>query len=279
MTQSNFIKSYGDNLSNGIYSIHSRFNKVVNFISEDFLVSIVNEEIGTGPLNIVVSVLDLNNIHSLIIEEESYILNGIKYDFEKSKRVDSTIECKHININKFLSNLTIFEKCLLENSPSKSLAFLVDVKRKKDFKTTFEKNFVQRIESGARKIFTAKFLDGIREIKGTGFGFTPDGDDFICGLLYGLNILSQIFQTDGKELINEIYYAAKGNNPISNAFLRCAKQGLMFEKLKKLVVTILYFDEKKIIENTKRLCTVGATSGADMGVGFLKAFEHFYRQG
>lgn len=277
--QPNFIKSYGDFLSNGNYSIHSRFKNVINFISDEFLVSIVTEEIGAGPLNIVVSGFDLNNIHSLIIEEKSFILNDLIYDIEASKRVDSTIKCEHIIIEKLLSNLNIFKNCLSENSQSKSLVFLLDEKRKKNFKTTFEKNFLRRIESGVRKISASKFIEGVKEIKGTGFGFTPSGDDFNCGLLYGLDITSQVFKTDLTKLINEIYYAAKGSNPISNAFLRCAKQGLMFEKFKKLVFSILYHDENKIIENTKRLCAVGATSGADMGVGFLKAFEHFSRQG
>jgi len=277
--QTNFIKSYGDNLSNGIYSIHSRFNNVINFISEYSLVSIVKEEIGAGPLNIVISEFDRKHIYSLTIEDKSFILNGIKYNIDALKQFASTIKCEHIIINKLLSNLKVFENCLQINSPSKSLAFLIEEKRKNNFKTTFEKNFAQRIESAVSKIFLSHFMDGVKEIKGTGFGFTPSGDDFICGLLHGMNIVSQIFHTDLKKLMNEIYYAAKGNNPISNGFLRCAKQGLMFEKFKNLVFSILYLDEKQVFENTKKMCAVGATSGADMGVGFLKAFEYFSKQG
>jgi hypothetical protein len=273
MFRSNYIQSYGDFLLNGIYDVHSRFNKAINFISEDFLISIVTEEIGVGPLNIVVSGFDLNNIRTLIIEEESCMMNGIKYDFEIAKRVDSIIKYDFINIEKFFSNLKVFENCLLDNSPAKSLTFLVDEKRKRNFKTTFEKNFVRTIEYAVRKLDTSTFLEGVKKIKGTGFGFTPSGDDFICGLLLGLNIARRFFQPELTNKINEISIAAKGGNPISNAFLLCAKQGLMFEKFKKLVFSILYLDDKKVIEGTERLCTVGATSGADMGVGFLKGVQ------
>jgi hypothetical protein len=269
---SKFVQSYGDYLSNGTYSIHSRFNNVINFISEDFLISIVAEEIGAGPLNIVVSGFDLNNIHSLMIEEESYVLNDIKYDFEIAKRVDSTIKRDFINIKKFLSNLKVFENCLSDNSPPKSLTFLMNEERKSNFKTSFEKEFLKKFKSGEEQIFSSNCIDGIKKIKGLGFGFTPSGDDFICGLLLGMNIACQFFQYELTNKINEIFFAAKGGNPISNAYLLCAKQGLMFEKFKKLVFSILYLDDKKVIESTERLCAVGATSGADMGVGFLKAF-------
>ena len=270
--QSKFVQSYGDYLSNGIYSIHSRFNNVINFISGEFLVSIVTKDIGAGPLNIVVAGIDINQIYSLIINEKSCILNGIKYNNDISKQTGSTIKCDHINIFKFKSNLNAFKKCLLENSPPKSLTFLMNEERKSNFKTSFEKEFIKKFKSGVEQIFSSNYIDGIKKIKGLGFGFTPSGDDFICGLLLGLNIARQFFQYELINKINEISFAAKGGNPISNAFILCAKQGLMFEKFKKLVFSILYLDEIKIFENTKQLCSIGATSGADMGVGFLKAF-------
>ena len=268
-----FLKSYGDHLQQGNYKFHSRFKKVINFISDDSLVSIVKEDVGAGPLNIVVSGIDIDAIHSLIIKEKYFILNHVQYDFLPSKRFDSTIKPMKLNLNKLKYNLTVFEKSLLENSQPKSLAFLIDKKRKKNFKTTFEKKFINRFECAVEQIYSSKYIDGIKRIKGTGFGLTPSGDDFVCGFLHGLNITQHFLQTKAINLINEIYKTAKGENPISNAFLLCAKQGMMFEKFKELILSVLYLGKRQIDENTKGLCRIGGTSGSDMGIGFLKAFS------
>ena len=267
------IKSYGDSLKNGIYKIHSRFNKAINFISNDSLVSTVKQEIGAVPLNIVVNGVDLDQIRTLEIEDNYVFINDFKYDCELSKQFNSTIKYENIVIEKLKFNLNVFEKCLLEKSPTMSLIFLLDATRKKYFRSTFEKEFIKRFESGVEMIFSSKYIEGIKKIKGTGFGFTPSGDDFICGLLMGLNITQNFFQTNLTNLLEEIYNSARGKNPISNAFLFCAKQGLMFEKFKKLVYSILYLDEKQVIENTRRLCSIGETSGSDMGIGLLMSIK------
>ena len=45
--------SIGDRVEEGLYRFHSRFNRAVNFTQGDHLVSVVAEEIGDGPRNIV----------------------------------------------------------------------------------------------------------------------------------------------------------------------------------------------------------------------------------
>ena len=45
--------SYGNLLRGGTCIMHSRFSSVVNFTSNNHLVSVVSENIGGGPLNIV----------------------------------------------------------------------------------------------------------------------------------------------------------------------------------------------------------------------------------
>jgi len=267
------IQSYGDRLDKGSYEVHSRFNKTVNFISANTIVSIVNEEIGAGPLNIVIRGSDLKDVRSLIIDDKGFLLNDLRFDFDDAHRFDSRIEFVDIDIDKFKSNLYIFENCLLQYSSAMSLAFLLDAKRKKNFRTFFEKEFVGRFDAGVEKIFSTELIEGVTMIKGAGFGFTPSGDDFLYGLLIALNIATGLFKLDLTECVNRIYDTARGNNPISNAFLRCAKDGFLFERFKKLVHSILYFGKKEIFECNQALLSVGETSGADMGIGFLMGLK------
>jgi len=267
------IISCGDRLEKGNYKIHSRFKKAVNFISRESIATIVNEEIGSGPINIVVNHVNLNNIWSLTINDNCLLLNDTRLDVDVSKRFISRIECENVDRGNFNRNLDFFEKCLIEISPPKSLIFLLDDNRKVNFKTSFEKEFVKRFEIGTTKIFSSEYIDGIRMIMGAGFGFTPSGDDFICGLLIALNIARKLFKLDLTEPINKIYNTARGNNSISNAFLLCAKEGMMFEKFKKLVYSILYQGIEEIIDSNSGVVSVGETSGADMGIGFLMGLK------
>lgn len=271
---SSTIKSYGDRLEMGIYEIHSRFDKAVNFYNKNFLVSVVNEKIGSGPLNIVVNNLNLKNVNSLGIDENSIFLNESKFEFDVSKRYVSKIECDNVNQERMAINLDLLKVCLVECSSPKSLAFLLDDTGKKNFKTSFEKELVKRFESGVTRIFSSDPIAGIKMITGAGFGFTPSGDDFICGLLIALNVAQKLYKLDLKKRINEIYSVTLSKNSISNAFLLCAKQGLMFERFKDLVLSIMYLGKKEIFESTQSLISVGETSGADIAVGFLMGLKN-----
>ena len=261
--------SFGDSLEKGTYKVHSRFNEVINFCSGSSFVFIVNNAIGVGPFNIVVDDVNFDNIEKLIIAEDHFLFNGDKVFFETSKRYDSEIKVTDFDENKFQLNLNYFEKALIDNSSGKSLTFLLDESRKKNFKSSFEIEFVRRFDSAAGFFSSSNYLEGIKLIKGMGFGLTPSGDDFISGFLLALNCLHKIYMVDYSDLIDHIYEAAKGNNLFTNTFLLAAKNGFLFEKFKNLIHSILYSGQNEIFENTRDLISFGETSGADQGVGFL----------
>ena len=297
------ILSYGDSLTTGNYKIHSRFSSAVNFMSDNSIISVVNKGVGSGPVNIVVDGIELKTIQSLIIDDAGFVLNNSRFEFNLSKQYNSKIRLNKINKDKFEVNLDFFERCLFELSSPMSLAFLLEERRKENFKTSFEKELVKRFELGVAKIFSANPIEGIKKIKGAGFGLTPSGDDFICGFLIALNIAKKLLKLKNfpkvfrltqylifedikrqnfafifkepsggfffSRLIDETYNAAKGKNSISNAFLLCAKEGRLFERFKKLVYSIFHNGEQEIFECTKGLLSVGETSGADMAVGLV----------
>ena len=122
-------------------------------------------------------------------------------------------------------------------------------------------------------IAEGKILAGVSILKGIGRGLTPSGDDFISGLLFALNVRGLLGVQNVQSLIEEIFAAAKTDNPLSMAFMRSARDGRPFEKLKYMISSLAGSDTKELVRRTLDLLTVGATSGADIAVGLLIGLE------
>ena len=273
------LLSFGDHLEKGIYNVHSRFDKVINFYSGSSFIFIVGSSIGGGPINIVVDNVNLIEIENLIVAEDHFLLNDEKIFFEPSMKYDSGIKVTNFDENKFKSNLVLFEKALIGNSSDKSLTFLLDESRKKNFKSSYEIEFARRFDVAVECFTSSNYLEGIKLIKGVGFGLTPSGDDFISGFLIALNVIQKLEKVDYSNLIVHIYEAAKGENLFTNAFLLAAKNGFLFKKFKNLIHSILYSGQNEILENTRTLISFGETSGADQSVGFLFGIKRNFNDG
>lgn len=265
------IVSIGDRIFQGKFFLHSKFKRVTNFSNGNSVISIVTEEIGKGPVNIVVKGIDVANINNFYMGKNFISIDFEKFPFNNQKLYNSKIKFRKIDSSKLEKNLIYFEKALLDLSPPKSLTFLIDRGREKNFKTSFEKNLLKRTKEGIYNIFNNKLISGIKKVKGIGFGLTPSGDDFIAGFLIALNVIDNIYNYDVKykELRETIYRIAKSENLLSNSFLSLSKDGFLFDRIKKLIISILNESEQKIFNRTKNLLSIGDTSGSDLGVGFL----------
>jgi hypothetical protein len=237
----------GDLVEEGTYPFHSRFKRAVNFSQGDRLISVVDETIGNGPLNIVLrdfyagySRAPLQNFG------DEFIFEGRKYPI--TALYSSVIPGK-------LPNLSQFD---ITTAPPKSLAFLLDETRVRNFRTGFERKFVEHVKRSVHQIFHGDRLAGIRQLKGTGIGLTPSGDDFIAGHLIGLNLRGE--PTDG------VFDAARSGNIFSYTFLDLARQGRVFGRMKNLILALRSGCGAR--ECTERLFAVGGTSGADLATGF-----------
>ncbi len=269
------IISHGNQIRQGKYYLHSKFTSAVNFCSDDSFVFVVNKEVGSGPLNIVLQGVTVNSISSLEVGSDGFYLNGDKFCFDELKIYDSKLQISDFSEKKFKRNLRFFESTLIEFSPSKSLAFLLDESRRNEFTSSFEIEYIKRFENAVRIFHSDNILDGIKMLKGLGPGLTPSGDDFISGFLVALNVSQQILKTDFSQIIEVIHREAKGSNPFTNTFIECAAQGLISEKFKKLIYALCHSDKNEIIFCTCRLLTVGATSGADQAIGFFIGIKRF----
>ena len=271
----------GDHIAAGEYVVHSYFSQAINFIRRGekggispLMVSFVTEDIGPGPTNIVVRHLKRFQNSSLRISDHSLITRSRTDSFDNTSWYDSTLDFRSVQRESFTSRLKRFETILLQTAPPKSLAFLLEPKRERQFTSEFEQAYVARIRTGIREIVSGNVGRGIGMIKGLGFGLTPSGDDFIVGFLLGLVIIEGIDGRDLRALRQQIYDMTVSQNPISNTFLYCAKEGWVFERWKHVLTLLLKYDTLSMDGAIRRLLSVGETSGADSAVGFVFSMKY-----
>lgn len=267
------ILSVGDRIRPGLYTLHSRFNQVVNLADGTRLVSVVHKEIGAGPLNVVVDNLNLDQIDRIKIGRQSIVLGQQRYGLKGEHLYNSAIVPEELNWEDFEENLSLTKELLIGRSQPRSLAFIFDKKRVSYFNSEFEKAFVNRMVDGVEQICAGKIILGVKKLSGCGWGLTPSGDDFIAGLLLGLNVIQQARNKDLSRLVTDIYEASRGGNIFSEIFLKLAREGRAFERFKKLIWALNYGDERQLEKSATELLSVGATSGADLMTGFLITFE------
>ncbi len=263
------LVTIGDKVSPGRYTVHSRFPKVVNFRFGDELAMVVDEELGAGPVNIVVRGIDLSLVQSLDIEDSTLRIEGYNFSFDSRRRYRSGMDFPNSDLKIFAGNIPVFESALSSFAPCKSLAFLIDSKRKEDFVTSFEIEFVKRIEKGTSMLIAGNIVDAAKIIRGAGPGLTPSGDDFNAGMMIGYKLFEKLMWVDRARLVGDIYSSAIGENIISNTFLKCARDGALAEKQKSLLTAIIFQEKEDVIDTTKQVCRIGETSGADWAVGLL----------
>lgn len=270
------LLSFGDCLPSGCFHKHSQFRQVANFKYKNQLISVVNREVGRGPLNIVLQGCDLPGIDTLAKYKNRLWLNGNPLQLRGSRQYDSHLQAADVRVEPFLDNISFLQKILAQAAPAKSLAFLLDPQRTNHFQGRFAREFSRRMKKAVSLLLSGtknSLQQAITATKGLGFGLTPSGDDFNTGFLAGLHLGETIFSLDLSSMRNLVYETARGTNLITNNFLRLAHKGLFQEKFKDLCLALLYKQEKEIRKNLKIMLNVGATSGADTLVGFSFAFK------
>jgi len=272
------LESYGDSLKKDDYQCHSRFKQVVNFFNGHSMVALVDRKLGPGPHHIIISGLDPQKAERLAITTDELLIDDNRFPLASSCRYDSRIDLGGaIDGDRFSANLEYFEYCLGQAAAPKSLAFLLEPKRKRRLRSALERSIAERLTAGGKLIFGQDFFAGIKMFKGLGFGLTPSGDDFIGGVLLALYCGQKIFNRDFRRTIRSVYRLASGKNPFSNTMLVYASEGRAIGKIKDLLAALIYGGKKNVCRCTKQLRTIGHSSGIDFGIGLLLMFKKLNR--
>ena len=123
--------------------------------------------------------------------------------------------------------------------------------------------------------------DEASHLIGLGPGLTPSGDDFLCGFLGTLSLVSPFLGDQGMDIIDlnrRVMSSIDGRtNPISHAYLRHYSRGEPSGSTSRMIQSILDGTESSIEESIIDMCRVGHSSGTDIALGVLAAFSILYR--
>jgi hypothetical protein len=116
---------------------------------------------------------------------------------------------------------------------------------------------------------------------GLGPGLTPSGDDFLCGFLGTLSLVSPFLgdqRKDIDDLNRRVISSINGRtNPISHAYIKHYARGKPSGSTSKMIQSLLDGTESSIEESIKNVCRMGHSSGTDIALGVLTAFSIMYR--
>ena len=212
------------------------------------------------------------NWHDKILYLDDYAI-----DFSRAEKYDSEIFISSLNRGEFMHNLQVSEKVVVKEAPQLSSAFLLDGGREKFFNTLFERNLKEKLKTTFKTLMNGYF-DAVNELKGTGFGLTPQGDDIINGIVIALYIFEQLSGVKNINIREKFYLQSSNDNALSNTFIYYSLIGRFYEYFKDYLLAIL-FDWENVESVTRRILSFGETSGADILTGFIISLKKFLEGG
>ena len=270
------LLSIGDRVREGMYCVHSRFDRAVNFVRGGRLVSVVSAEIGAGPANLVVegSARDFcGTAPRLIIRRGSVTLSDRRHIIRRTPVYHSDLARDEVPGRRFARNFQSLEKWVPQFSNPWNFVLLLDPHAAPG-PNSLSRHFARRIRAGAKDMLDGlnnprRLARGARLLAGCGFGLTPGGDDFLAGTMIALHLAGNLTDTDYSRAIATIHAAARTRHRLSAHFLGLARDGFVAEPMKNLIGALLHGSAREVRSCGRRVLALGETSGADLTAGFV----------
>jgi hypothetical protein len=260
----------GDGLGPGIYHLFSKFTSVTNFVNRrEQIVYLTSDKELLSANSIFFPDPDLLNSSSLDVSTSLITAGGKKFKRAEMGVYDSGFDFSCLDHERFEKEIVKIPSQFHDRFPEKSLMFLLLPGAEKYFTSEFDRQFVMNARKSSELLGSGNLEEGIRMLKGTGYGLTPSGDDFIAGLLLGSFFHEAKTKSDQSSRREKIYRLALGKNLLTNSFLLNAKDGKYFKPLKKVLLLLCDDDRQGFHNALVRFLGIGATSGADFLAGYI----------
>lgn len=276
--------------------IHSIFQRVINItVLENRLISLVGQEVGQGPLNILVNIpnrINLSTIgikrgdivtrvgESIVIGENVIVISTQWTELWEPKRKfqDSLQPLKTI-----MANIEIIRDIALASDHLSGLGELIPLTHINGLNDSKTENLgsvsllaLPHISSMLKAIKFGNSHDIIRFTKhlvGLGPGLTPAADDMLLGLMISIVYISENFNDtsiDVKKINNDIVSNISGRTTIiSEEFLREASVGNVNEAVASLMENLLTSRQRELENSLRNVLDLGGTSGTDTVFGVI----------
>lgn len=160
---------------------------------------------------------------------------------------------------------------LLNNAASESLACLLDSGMKHGSGSPFDEALREKAQIGYEKLCSGDISSAVMAFRGSGFGLTPSGDDFLIGLLLGLGVREISEKKNLHKLRAFIYDGTLANNMLVNTLLYQSMQKRPDENWRDLILAL--GGQKELEAAALDVIAQGASSGADTLTGFISAWD------
>ena len=122
------------------------------------------------------------------------------------------------------------------------------------------------------KKFARLISNTLLELCGRGPGYTPSGDDFICGYCVLFNNVASFLDIEkitlpDKKIVNNTTW-------ISSKFIQYYKRCIVDEQIQEMLNSIYIGDPEKYMSLLHQISYRGHTSGADIAIGMT---AHYIR--
>ena len=264
---------FGDCLEPGVYHLHSRFARALNYLGGERLLSLVTPQVGGGPTNIVLSDIGWVDSPSLRVTADCVVIGSQTIALPPACRYQSELTFAEADMLRSVQHFGAFERILIESSPPLSFAFVLEEARKSCFTTPFDRHLAERVIEAWNLLKRLNVAAGVHHILGTGYGLTPSGDDFVAGWAAGLRLLADLYQRDTADELALIARQIVTGNPISRNLLWCALRGRYVERVRNLLQAIIGGSRREVEQRAQEVLRIGETSGADFSTGLVASLK------
>jgi len=273
--------------------VHSVFKEVFNIVTEnEELISVVSQNVGPGPINIVVDLPSQLTMFSLGVSQGQLVFSEgdmllISSNVEISMKYASEYRpCRRFKaseLNVIKRNLEIVKKVALREGNFTGVGELIkcltsnfNIKPQPGL-NEFASRALSPLSSLLASIKEERYSDLCNlamKLIGLGPGLTPSADDVLAGLMAAFLLVGENLgiKSNRLQLINEAITSCVNSSIttlLSMEFLYHASHGEVNEPILKLIEVILTSDSVNVIKATRKLLSIGETSGTDILLGLL----------
>lgn len=259
------VLGYGeDSFSPEDWRVHSRFERALNLIAGDRLITICAASIPLAPERIVLSCESLDWVETFQLRPAELVINGISHPLLPNR----LWKVPPLPLPASLKPVLDLEERLAELAPPLSLPALL---RSAQPSGTFSAHLASSLKDALRLFRQDDYQNAVNCLKGKGFGSTPSGNDFLAGFLLALAWLDQSPKNRLSKIADLILYQSLGTDPLSDAFVRRSRA--LKPDADWVELLLAFRGGADPLPALRRVLSHGSTSGADALAGFFTALR------
>jgi hypothetical protein len=191
------IVSMGRAITEGHYPVCARFLRYLDFRSgDDNVIGLTDMADEGGAHTIVLAGLKAGwaaRAAEFIVEPNAVIFDDQVFArdaqclFRDSVDSADTAAFAALPAAEQRRRLGVFRDTLLEHAAPLSMAVALDISRREFFQGGFARALCDRFLEGAAACDVGEYAHAAALLQGVGYGLTPSGDDFLCGVMLALH--------------------------------------------------------------------------------------------